>query len=294
MKLSIIIISYNTSSLTKKCLDSLTQTLIIQNFTDCEIIIVDNYSSDNSVGMLQTYKSKSKKIPIITIFNSHNVGYGKANNIGAKVAKGDSILLLNSDTIIKNINFLNLLSFFNKNKNIGGLTVRVEFLNGAIDPASHRGFPTIWNSLCYFLKFEKIAQYIPFLKKYFGGYHLINLDFNTIHEIDSPSGAFFLIKKYVWNKTHGFDPEYFMYGEDLDLSYKIKQLGYKILYYPKYSIIHLKHQSGLKTKNTSIQKVTKKHFYISMKIFYRKHYAQNHLTIINKIIYFLIDLKTYL
>ncbi|MBI3366388.1 glycosyltransferase family 2 protein [Candidatus Roizmanbacteria bacterium] len=291
-RLSIIILSYNTRKITEQCLTSLLKSLQTEHTLIYEIIVVDNGSNDGSVNMLQNYKLQTTKYKLI--LNTKNIGFSKANNQALKIVKGEYVLFLNSDVLIEKVSFNRLLNYFDSRPDVGVLTVRVNRTDGSIDPASHRGFPTIWNSLCYFLKLEKLADIIPFVNKIFGGYHLIWNDLQMIHEIDSPSGAFYLVRKEIFDAVKGFDEQFFMYGEDLDLSYRIKELGYKILYYPFFHVTHLKYMSGLGTQNGRLKKAIKRHFYEAMKIFYVKHYAKKHSDFTNKAIYRLIDLKARL
>jgi GT2 family glycosyltransferase len=290
--LSIIIVSYNTKNITNKCLNTLLRFLQYSPNFKAEIIIVDNGSTDTSVEILKKFKEKNlglKNIKIHLIFNRENLGFAKANNEGLAVAEGKYILFLNSDVIIEDINFEDLIYYMNKNPEVGVLTVRVRLPNGKIDMASHRGFPTLWSSFTYFSGLETIFKKIPKLSKIFGGYHLTHLDLNTIHEIDSPSGAFYLTRKAILDKIGGFDTKFFMYGEDLDLSFRIKKMGYKIIYYPLFTVTHFKYQSGLKKKTKHTK--TKNYFYEAMKIFYDKHFAQKNGKIVNKLTHFFIDLK---
>lgn len=287
--LSIIIVSYNTKEITKKCLNALKKSLYITPKVRSEIIVVDNGSTDSSVSMLK--KFKNSQIPIKTIFNSKNVGFAKANNEGLAVSEGKYILFLNSDVIIEDVNFEDLIYYMNKNPEVGVLTVRVRLPNGKIDMASHRGFPTLWNAFTYLTKLESLLKNVPKLSKIFCGYHLTYYDLNTIHEIDSPSGAFYFTRKSILDKVSGFDTKFFMYGEDLDLSYRIKKLGYKIMYYPLFTVLHLKYQSGIKKKNKFLQQKTKKYFYEAMKTFYDKHFSAKNGKLINKLVHFFINLK---
>lgn len=295
--LSIIIPSYNTRNITKQCISGVVRSIPSLTDSAFEIIIVDNASSDGSKEMLQKipneYRQK-KNISIKNIFLSENIGYSKANNKAIVQAKGAYLLFLNSDIIVDNVDFNKILSYLDKDRNIGALTVRVNLLNGSIDPASHRGFPTIWRSFCYFFKLEALFKNIPYLNSAFGGYHLTACNLATIHEIDSPSGAFYLTRKDIVDKIGGFDERFFMYGEDLDLSFRIKQSGYAIVYYPIYHVTHLKYVSGLKTANTKTRTKTKEYFYDAMKIFYTKHYAPITGSIINSFMYFFIDCKKWL
>lgn len=289
-RLSVVIPSFNTSDLTQKTLSSL-----IENFKNdtitWDIIVVDNASTDSSQKMLRDYQRKLGKDKLQLILNDVNEGYPKANNQAIHNVKADYVLLLNSDVIVSNVSFTTLIDSLDKDQTIAGLTVRVVLTNGQIDAASHRGFPTVWNSFCYFSKLEKLFGNVPFLNRLFGGYHLTYKNRLQRHEIDSPTGAFFLLRRSVLEEIKGFDEEFFMYGEDIDLSFRIKEKGYKIVYDPSYTVLHLKNISGLKNKNPEIQKKTRNYFYDSMAIFYRKHYEQHYPSFISKLVYFFIDFK---
>jgi len=288
---SIIIVSFNTRAITRRCLVNLEK-----NFKkypgDYEVIVVDNASQDSSQEML---KELEKNYPNLKVFLSNrNLGFGKANNLGVKKSTGKYILYLNSDAIVGDLDFRDLISLLERKKEIGALTVKLILLDGEVDPASHRGFPTIWRSFAYFIGLEKLFTKVPLLNQIFGGYHLTGRDLNTIHEIDSPSGAFFLTRKSLVDKIGGFDKAYFMYGEDLDMSFKIKQMCYKIIYYPLWQVLHLKYSSGLKKDSHTIKKKTRYHFYKSMKIFYQKHYEKKYPWFVNQFIYLAIDIKNKL
>lgn len=291
--LSVIILSYNTKKLTQKCVISLIDCLSKNKGLETEIIIVDNGSRDGSaetIKKIQITKSKISNIKFKITLNKENIGYAKANNQGLKIASGKYILFLNSDTIVKEVDFNKLISYFENRPEVSVLTVKVLLPNGSIDPASHRGFPTVWNSFCYLSKLEKLFGNVYLLNRIFGGYHLKHLNLSTIHEIDSGSGAFYLTRKDILNKVNGFDEKFFMYGEDIDLSFQIKELGYKIIYYPSYTVIHLKHASGLETIDRVRKKETKKYFYDAMKIFYKKHYQSKYPNSLNKIVYLIINI----
>src|SRR3989344_2105097 len=295
-KLSIIILSYNTRDITKQCLQTLIKSFSETKSFETEIIVADNASSDGTKEMLTDFKKtfKSQNITLTTIFNTRNEGFTRGNNQAAKPAKGEHLLFLNSDVMIETVNWENLIKYFESDSGLAVLTVKVMLDGGQIDPASHRGFPTIFRSFCYYSKLEAISKPVPYLNKLFGGYHLTHLYLSKSHEIDSPSGAFYLVKKDIFQKAHGFDEDFFMYGEDLDLSFRIKEMGYKIIYYPEFTVRHLKYRSGLGTVDKKILMRTRRHFYDAMRIFYEKHYAPNYPKIVNQMIYLLIELKSKL
>jgi GT2 family glycosyltransferase len=193
--------------------------------------------------------------------------------------------------MIENVNFPTLLKYLDENKEVGALSVRLNLSSGNIDPASHRGFPTPWNAFCYFGKLESLFGNLPVLGRIFGGYHMYYKGLTTVHEVDAITGAFFLTRKSLLNEVKGFDETFFMYGEDLDLAYRIKQKGFKIIYYPIYTTLHLKNVSGIKGKDSEVRKKTRRHFFEAMKIFYKKHYINKYPTLITKIVFLFIDYK---
>jgi len=288
ISLSIIIVSFNTKEITKKCLLSLKKNFIRYPL-DYEIIVVDNNSQDESVQMLLDLEKQWNNLHIF--LSKKNLGFGKGNNFALEKSKGKYILYLNSDVIITDIDFRDLIKLMEMQKDIGALTVKVILPAGGIDPASHRGFPTLWRSFTYFSGLERFSKNIPILNKLFGGYHLVNLNLNKIHEVDVLTGAFLFTKRKIIDIFGGFDKDYFAYGEDIEMAFQIKKLGYKIIYYPLWKVLHLKSISGLKKKDKNIRKQTNDYFYDSMKIFYDKHYAKNHNWLTNKMVHLAIDIK---
>ncbi len=291
-KLSIIILSYNTRDLTLTCVETLFNSLQNSSFSS-EIIIVDNASKDGSVEMLKSIQKdfNSKKVKISAIFNKENTGYPKGNNIGLESASGEYILFLNSDVLIKEIKWDEVIGYMDHNDKAGALTVRVMLPTGELDRASHRGFPTAWNAFSYYSGLEKVTSKIPIVNKWFGGYHLTHERMTELHSIDSPSGAFYLTRRSLMDALGGFDETFFMYGEDLDLSYRIKEAGYDVIYYPSGTVLHLKYQSGLKKDQKTTKSKTRRYFYEAMRIFYKKHYEKTNPSFLNKFIYLSIRLK---
>lgn len=279
--LSIIIVNHNTKILLISLLDSLKRAIdYLQQKT--EVIVVDNSSTDTSVATVK------KKYPwVYLIKNKVNTGYAYANNQAIRQAQGKYILLLNSDTKVSRETLKIMIDYMEKNKQVGVATCKVVLPNQQIDPACHRGFPTPWASLSYFLGLEKLFPQSPFFSKY----HLYYKDLDSIHEIDSPSGAFYLTKKEIFKKVGLLDEAFFMYGEDLDLSYRIKQANWKIIYNPQAQILHYKKRSGLNSSSLETRKKTIQAFYSAMEIFYQKHYRHRYPFILRLIVMLIIKLK---
>jgi len=221
MKLSIIIISFNTKDFLQKCLASLRAN--ISRKIKYEVIVVDNSSKDDSVEMV-----KAEFPEVILIQNEKNLGFAKANNLGIKKAKGDYILFLNSDTVVPKNTIEHMLSFMDKNKNVGASTCKVLLVNGQIDDASHRGFPTPWNAICHFSNLSKLFP----KSKFFSDYSLGFMDLNLTHKIDALAGAFMLVRREAGKDAKWWDEDYFFYGEDIDFCYQLKQKGWDVYYVP--------------------------------------------------------------
>ncbi|MCL4415670.1 MAG: glycosyltransferase family 2 protein [Actinobacteria bacterium] len=280
-QLSVIIVTHNTKTLIQPLLSSLFSSIKYWG-KETEIIVVDNASNDGTTNLIR------KKYPTIKLIeNKSNHGYAKANNQGIKIAKGVYILLLNSDVILRPDVLKRMISYLEKNQDVGIITCKLVLPNDTIDPACHRGFPTPWASLTYFLGLERLFPKISL----FSQYHLWYKPLNTIHEIDSPSGAFYLIRKKIIDSIGYLDEKFFMYGEDLDWSYRIKKAGWKIIFNPQAQITHLKKQSGLKSLDLKTRENTSESFYQAMKVFYDKHYRNNYPSYVRYLIFMVIDFK---
>ena len=258
MTLSIIIVNYNVEHFLHQCLKSIEKAK--QNII-LEIIIVDNNSVDQSIKMLKKHFSYVKIIQ-----NTQNVGFAKANNQAIREASGEYILLLNPDTIIQENTLLKTIQYLKDHQDVGALGVKMIDGNGEFLPESKRSLP---NPMSAFYKIFGFSKVFPKSKK-FGEYHLNYLDENIIHKIDVVSGAFFMTRSKIFQKIGMLDERFFMYGEDIDLSYRIQKAGYKNFYFPNTSIIHYKGES---TKKTSVNYIFM--FYKAMIIFVKKHYVTN-------------------
>lgn len=228
MDLSIIIVNYNTSDLTIQAIKSIYQSHTKYSY---EIFVVDNASSDHSVKLIEREFSD-----INMIINNKNVGFSRANNQAIKKAIGKYILLLNSDTVIKHDTIEIMLDFMNRETTVGASGCKVVLPDGSLDKACRRGFPTPSASFYYM---SGLSRVFPKSVK-FNQYHLSYLDENEANPIDCLVGAFMLVRKDVVDEVGLLDETFFMYGEDIDWCYRIKEVGWDIYYYPLTSIVHLK------------------------------------------------------
>lgn len=273
MQISVIIVNYNVEFFLEQCLNSVYAAL---KHVEGEVYVVDNNSIDGSVDMV---RSKFPEVKLIA--NKDNVGFSRANNQALKLAEGKYHLLLNPDTIVEEDTFLKVVNFMEEHPEAGGLGVKMIDGKGNFLPESKRGLPTPKDA---FYKIFGLSRLFPRSKK-FGRYHLSFLDKDQTHEVEILSGAFMLLRKETLDKIGLLDEEFFMYGEDIDLSYRIILGGYKNYYYPETRIIHYKGES---TKKSSINYVFV--FYNAMIIFARKHFseknARSYSFLINMAIYF--------
>ena len=256
LKLSIVIVNYNVKHFLEQCLKSVYQA--IQNI-EAEVFVVDNNSIDGSQDMV-----RSSFTDVKLIANSKNTGFSTANNQAIKESKGEYVLLLNPDTVVPENCFQALLEFADKTPDLGGCGIPMYDGQGNYLPESKRGLPT---PEVAFYKMIGLNKLFPKSKK-FGKYHLGYLAPDQNHEVEILAGAFMLIRKKVLDKIGLLDETFFMYGEDIDLSYRITKAGWKNYYFAGSRIIHYKGES---TKKLSTNYV--KVFYKAMVIFAEKHYA---------------------
>ena len=277
MKLSIIIVNYNVSYFLEQCLQSVYAAL--EN-VDAEVFVVDNHSVDNSVEMVQ-----SKFPQAMLLSNTENLGFAKANNQAIRLAKGDYVLLLNPDTVVEADTFEKIISFMDKTPDAGALGVKMVDGRGEFLPESKRSLPIPSVAFYKIFGLSKLFK----KSKRFGRYHLTYLSPDEIHSVEVLSGAFMLLRKSVLDKIGLLDEDYFMYGEDIDLSYRVIKGGYKNYYYPKTRIIHYKGES---TKKGSLNYVFV--FYRAMQIFAQKHFSSKNAFLFNAMINIAIWLRALL
>ncbi len=252
-KLSIIIVNYNVTQLLRNCLISIEK---YSNEVDYEVIVIDNKSTDSSWGDLIPEFPK-----VHFIASEINGGFAKANNKAIETAIGEYLLILNPDTELEGFYLNEILDFADSKNNFGCLGVRMHDANGNFLPESKRSVPDMINS------FEKL--FTNFKKKNSKSYYRNDVDEYGVAEVEVITGAFFLVKKSVYEKVGGLDESYFMYGEDIDLCYTLLNNGYQNYYYGKASILHHKGESTVKDE------VYLERFYGAMQIFIDKYYRQS-------------------
>lgn len=254
MKLSIIIVNYNVKFYLEQCLNSI-QKSVKDHLV--EVIVTDNASSDGSIDYL-----KPKFPHVKFIANKENVGFARANNQAIKESSGEYVMLLNPDTIIGESTITDCIKFMDSNPDAGATGVRMLKSNGMFALESRRGIPTPFTSFC---KMTGLCNYFP-KSRLFGKYYMQYLDSSQINEIEIISGACMFMRRTALEKSGLLDEDFFMYGEDIDLSYRILKTGAKNYYLPT-EIIHYKGES---TEKSSYRYVYV--FYQAMLIFFRKHF----------------------
>ena len=250
MKLSIVIVSYNVCSYLEQCLQSVQTAL---EGIDGEVFVVDNHSDDDSVEVVRN------RYPWVRLIaNRENLGFARANNIAISQSEGEYVLLLNPDTVVEPDTLRKVLLFMDEHPKAGGAGVMMHQEDGTKAPESRRALPTPWVSSLKMLGFTK-------------RYYMSHLSWNEPARIEVISGAFCLLRRKAIDEIGLLDEDFFMYGEDIDLSYRLLKGGWENWYVPA-SIIHYKGRSTRKTDYRYVHV-----FYQAMLIFFRKHYS--HLSI---------------
>lgn len=268
MDLSIVIVNYNTKQLTMDAVHSVYQSKISYTY---EILLVDNNSSDGSVELFH------QELPNVTVIeNTKNVGFSRANNQAITIAKGSYILLLNSDTIVQEDTLQVMVNFMDSHPKIGASGCKVVLPDGSLDKACRRGFPTPQASFYHFLGLSKLFPN----NTRFNQYQLGHLDPDKDYPVDCLVGAFMLLRREVIEQVGLLDEMFFMYGEDIDWCYRIKEVGWDIYYYPYTSIIHYKGASSRRKPMKIIYE-----FHRAMILFHRKHFSRKYPLVVNWIVY---------
>ncbi|MFA6073894.1 MAG: glycosyltransferase family 2 protein [Candidatus Woesearchaeota archaeon] len=257
-KLTIIILSYNTKEILLNCLKSLEK---VKNEVPCEVIVSDNASNDGSPEMV------SKLFPEVKLITGPNISFSNGNNRARDIVNGEYVLFLNSDTLVHKNTLKKTIEYYDSDKDIGALTCKLILANGNLDKDVRRRFPTPW------ISFNRL-----FLKNG-RKYWYLDVPENQIHEVDAIQGAFLLTKKKILDKIGWFDEKFVFDGEDLDLCFQIKKMGYKIIYFGEASIIHLKKATRNKISDINLKR--KMEGVNSMEYFYRKNLWNKYPLIFN-------------
>ncbi len=252
--ISVIIVSYNTRELLMQCLDALANATEVPH----EVIVVDNGSSDGSPDAVE------QRFPDAVVVRQRNVGFGRGNNAGLQLAGGKFILLLNSDVLVRAHCVDRLADHLLLHPEVGAVGPRLIRPSGELDLACRRGFPTPRASFFRVLGLSRLFS----RSRFFNAYNLGYLDEHHEHEIDSGTGACLLVRRSTIDQVGFFDPDFFMYGEDLDLCFRIKDGGWKVIYLPSAEAVHLKGQSTRQATGRMLFA-----FHSAMWTFHSKHYA---------------------
>jgi len=279
-KLSIVVLNYNTCDLLFDCLSSLKK---VKDEADFEVIVVDNASRDESVSMVQ------KEFPeVILVKNDKNLGFAAGNNRAKDKVRGEYVLFLNSDTVVYPNAIKETVKYLDENKEVGVISCKLVLPNGELDKDTRRSFITPWIGLIHLvLRLDRLFPRSPIFGRYWYGY----ISEDKIHEVDALQGAFFMTRKKILDDVGWFDEDYFLDGEDIDLSWRIKEKGWKLIYYPKVKVLHLKGVSKGKLVSDRRRKVNlgeKIRIRIqgvkSMEIFYRKRLWQKYPLLVNYLV----------
>lgn len=289
--LSVIIVNFNTKQLLDNCLASVFRA--VAPARGLEVIAVDNGSSDGSQEMVVKKYSQAKLVE-----NKKNLGFARANNEGRKVAEGKYLLFLNSDTVVGRYSFVKPLKFLKNHPKVGAATIKLITADGSVDLDNHRGLPTPWASFCHFFGLSSLFSHSII----FNSYHLGQKKMNRIHSIPIAAGSFLMMSTRLFDQIGRWDEAYYFYGEDIDICYRIGLAGFKIIYYPKVSALHLKGaSSGLRKETVSLAKTSRENrirvaraSVEAMKIFYTKFYAHKYPIFVTWLVLLAVTLKGWL
>lgn len=275
--LEIIILTYNSGFWLKKTLSTLYDHYLSKTKLSYKLTVVDNNSEDDT---LEIVRSQFPWANIMAL--PENKGFSHGNNQALKQADSTYVLLLNSDMeATPETDFDKLVAFMEAKPKVGIITPRIEFLDGSIDPACHRGEPTLWASFTYFSGLGSLFS----KSDTFAQYNQTYKDLSTVHTIDACSGAAMLIRKSALDVVGLLDERFFMYAEDLDLCKRFRDAGHLVVYNPSTTIIHHKYKSGIKGSSKKIARETREHFYDTMLQYYDKHYAKQYPKFVRSLIH---------
>ena len=293
--LSIIIVTYNGHDITLKTLACYEEAIAADPDHSYEIIVVDNASQD---GVADAIEKRFLGAHLIRL--QKNDGFSAGNNVGFASSNGRYILFSNPDIEVTVETLPTLIALMDQNPDVGACTPFLKLATtGDIDWGAHRGFPTPWAAFTYFAKLSQLFKKSRRLSRIFGQYHLLDRDLGKAHEIDVIRGGFFFVRREVFEQAGGWDEDYFMFGEDIDLCYQIKKLGHKIAFYPQASALHyhgmttgLKgHSQALSAADAEAREKAYNAFYDTMRIFYDKNLQTKYSRAIRWLVFCVVEIK---
>ena len=265
--ISIVIVHYETPSLLVACLEALAAS---SGSVTSEVFVVDNASTDFDPDAMRRAFPRAH-----FLINDSNVGFARASNQGLRLTTGRYALLLNPDTVVAPDTLATMVAYMDARPEVGCATCRLELEDGTLDLACRRLFPTPARS---FYRITMLSRLFPGNRR-FGQYNLTYLDERQETEIDSPCGAFMMVRRKVLEEVGLLDEAYFMYGEDLDWAFRIKAAGWRIMYTPATTVQHRKRASSRRFRQRTIR-----YFHDGMRRFYQAHYAKTSPRLVNALI----------
>jgi GT2 family glycosyltransferase len=295
LDISIILVTYNGREITLRALELYGQAIAGDAAHRYEIIVVDNASRDGLADAVATQYPAAHLIR-----NAENVGFAKAGNIGFRASRGRYHLFSNSDIELDETTLPTLIERMDADPRVGACTPYLELVRtGQVDWGAHRGFPTPWAAFTYFAKLEQLFRWSRPLSRIFGQYHLTDRDLSVAHEVDAIRGGFFLVRRDAFVEAGGWDEDYFLYAEDIDLCYVLKQHGYKVMFYPQARVLHYhgmttglkRHSQDVAVYDAADRERAYDAFYDTMKTFYDKHYREQYSPIVRWLVFAAIDVR---
>ncbi len=298
MDLSIIIVTYNGREIALRTLAHYTQAVAADPHHRYELIVVDNASQD---GVADAIAAAFPQVCLIR--NPQNVGFSAGNNAGYTVSSGRYILFSNPDIEVGPQTLPTLLTRMDAHPDVGACTPLLRLAaTGGIDWGAHRGFPTPWAALTYFTRLDRLSRRSRPLARILGQYHLLDRDLSTEHEVDVIRGGFFFVRREAFEQAGRWDEGYFMFGEDIDLCFQLKRLGYKVMFYPQVEALHhhglttglKEHSRGLTEVDPAARERAYHAFYDTMKRFYDKNYRTRYSPVVRRVVFLGIECRRQL
>ncbi|NLE44000.1 MAG: glycosyltransferase family 2 protein [Chloroflexi bacterium] len=292
---SIIIVTYNGREITLRTLAAYRTAIAADTDHQYEVIVVDNASQDGVADAIEAGFPD-----VLLIRNPDNVGFSAANNLGFGASRGQRLLFSNPDIEVNPGTLPTLINLVDANPDVGACTPFLRLARtGEIDWGAHRGFPTPWAALTYFTRLAHLLRRSRSLSRIFGQYHLLDRDLTQPHDVDVIRGGFFFTRREAFVRAGQWDEDYFMFGEDIDLCYQMKRLGYRIMFYPQAEAIHYhgmttglkRHSQGLSPVDEAAQARVYNAFYDTMKLFYDKNYRDRYGGLVRWLVFRGVDLR---